>query len=202
MTITKMISVLSSIPAGAVPARKNDELFKLVVASWHEFSGSGQTSMEAWKILRDNGPEKVTWNPPLLSFVIDRHGATVLGSTRAERQQWTLNIDGRTAEHMQIGFRQLYPNAPKLNVRSLAERVCKVVQEGQSSTSDLLSDGIVVWKNADELIVFQGKLIPKTVQRTTIGRRKRFRVDLKQKMRAIGWELVSVHNWLTFKRTI
>jgi hypothetical protein len=72
MTIQKLVSVLSGVPAGAVPTSMCDELCKLVVASWHEFSGSGESSMGTWKILRDKGPEDVTWSPPCLSFVIDR----------------------------------------------------------------------------------------------------------------------------------
>ena len=74
MSIQKLIRLLSDVPAGVIPKDKRDELFKLVVGTWDEFSGSGEATMSAWKILRDAGPEAVVWRPPCLSFVIDRHG--------------------------------------------------------------------------------------------------------------------------------
>jgi hypothetical protein len=201
MTIQKLANVLRGIPSGAIQASMIDELFRLVVASWGEFSGSGDTSMGAWKILREEGPERVTWNPPCLSFVIDRHGGTVLGSTRAEKQEWTLNLEKRTANQAQIGYRQLRPNAKPLDVKPLADGVCKAVQEGPSSTSHLVSDGTIVWKNDDQLAVFHGQIVRGEYQQTVSGRRRRFIADLKTKMELIGWELVSKGRALRFKKT-
>jgi hypothetical protein len=201
MTIETMVGVLSGVPAGAIPASMRNELFKLVAASWHEFAGSDETSMGAWKILRDEGPWDVSWIPPCLSFTIERHGGTVLGSSRAEKQRWTLNLEKRTADHVQTGFRQLRPNAPKLDVKSLADEVCNAVQEGPSSPSRFISDRIVVWKNDDEVIVFHGKIVGGAYQRTVSGRRRRFRADLETKMAVIGWEFVSAGRGLTFRKT-
>jgi hypothetical protein len=201
MTIRKLASALSDIPAGVIPASMIDELFKLVEASWNEFSGSDETSMDTLKISRDKGPERTTWRPPCLSFVIERHGGTVLGSGRAEKQEWTLNLEKRTANHQQIGYRQLRPNAKPLDVKPLADGVCKVVQEGRSSAFYLVSDGIIVWKNDDELTVFHGKIVNGGYQRTVAGRRKRFIAQLKTKMDLIGWGLVSQGRGLEFKKT-
>jgi hypothetical protein len=201
MTIKKIASVLSNVSAGTVPASICGELFKLVVASWHELSGSGEASMGPQKILRGEGPEEVTWSPPYLSFVIDRHGGTVLGSTRAERQRWVLNLEMGTADHSLIGFRQLRPVAPKMDVKGLAYAVCKAIEEGPSSASRLVSDGIVVWTNDDALTVYHGKIVSGSYQRTVSGRRKRFIADLKSKMEVIGWTLASVGRGLSFKKT-
>jgi hypothetical protein len=201
MAVESIVGVLSGVPAGAIPASMFNELFKLVEASWHEFAGSDETSMGAGKILRDAGPEDVSWNPPCLSFTIERHGGTVLGSKRAERQRWTLNLERRTADHVQSGFRQLRPNASKLDVKSLADEVCNAVEEGPSSASRFISERIVVWKNSDEVIVFHGKIVGGAYQRTVSGRRKRFRADLETKMGVIGWEFVSAGRGLTFRNT-
>ena len=67
-----------------------NQVFELVETVWDKFEGSGQTKMDVGKIGRDDGPKDLTWDPPDLSFTIDRHGGTVMGSTRAERQTWTL----------------------------------------------------------------------------------------------------------------
>jgi hypothetical protein len=66
MTIENLKLVLSRVPVGKLPPSMTRELFELVTASWHEFSGSHEASMKAWKINRDKGPEDVTWNPPCL----------------------------------------------------------------------------------------------------------------------------------------
>ena len=68
MTIQKLNSLLSNVPAGAIPASIRDELLKLIVASWNEFSGTAETSMGAWKISRDAGPKGDRLEPAL--FVI------------------------------------------------------------------------------------------------------------------------------------
>jgi hypothetical protein len=201
MTVQKLACVLREYPAGPVAASKVDELFKLVVASWQKFSGSGKTSMEARKILRGEGPEEVSWSPPYLSFVIERRIGTVFGSIRVEKQRWTLNLEKRTADQMWIGRRQLRPNATKFDVKPLADRVCEAVQEGPSSASRLVSDGIIFWKSDDELIVLHGRIIRGEYQRTVGRRRNRFIADLKSKMETIGWELGSLGRGLTFKRT-
>jgi hypothetical protein len=88
-----------------------------------------------------------------------------------------------------------------LDVKLLADDVCKAVQEGQSSASRLVSAGVVVWKSDDELTVYHGKIVGGAYQRTVSGRRKRFIADLKTKMQVIGWELDSKGRGLTFKKT-
>jgi hypothetical protein len=196
MTIQKLNSLPSDVPAGAIPASIRDELLQLVVASWHEFSGSDETSMGAWKISRDEGPKEIIWSPPSLSFAIERHGGTALGSTRAESQQWTLNLERRTADR----FRQLAPSAPKVNVKLLADDVCNAVQAGPNSASRLVSDGIVVWESDNELTVDHGEIVGGDFRQTREGRRKRFRAKLKMKMELIGWELVSQLRRLKFRK--
>jgi hypothetical protein len=41
--------------------------------------------------------EELSWNPPILSFTIERHGATARGSSRAELHEWTVNLHEGTA---------------------------------------------------------------------------------------------------------
>ena len=143
------------------------------------------------------------WNPPVLSFVVERHGSTVLGSTRAEKQQWNLNLENKTATHRTIGFRQLYPKAPALKVKPIAALVCEAVRQGPNSNSDLISRGILVWRDAHTIVIQHGLLIPNDGYQMTIsGRRKRFRAELKSLMAAIGWELVDVGRLLTFKKLV
>ena len=79
---------LKSLPAGLVS--ETDTLEKLLARCWDEFSGGDEQAMEAYTLI---GPlEDVNWTPPNLTFVIERHGASVYGSARAEPHKWTLGI--------------------------------------------------------------------------------------------------------------
>ena len=71
--------------------------------------------------------EKVVWQPPNLNFVIERHGATVLGSSRAKRHKWEVNINNRTAICSEAGYRQLEPRQRGVNVRPMAKEAKQIV---------------------------------------------------------------------------
>ncbi|QEL17837.1 hypothetical protein [Limnoglobus roseus] len=40
--------------------------------------------------------EKVAWEPPKIVVRIERHEATMMGSSRAEVQEWTIDLEHRT----------------------------------------------------------------------------------------------------------
>ncbi len=196
----QLTTLLGKLPLGPVAAETQIELLKLLAECWSEFQGSADSKMAFWKIGRDDGPLNMVWTPPLLTFVIVRHGATVLGSSRGEKQQWKLNIEKKTAGHCTVGYVQLYPKAPPLKVKPIATKVVDVVKQGPESDSELISNGTIVRKD-DELIIFHTKLIPGNGNQMTIsGRRKRFRNELTARMAEIGWELVDVRRGMIFKR--
>jgi hypothetical protein len=199
-TITELGALLRNTPSGPVPAETQVNVLKLLTECWAEFAGSTDSKMECWKVGRE-GTRDMAWNPPFLTFIIVRHGATVLGSTRGDKQQWRLNLEEKTAHHSTVGYVQLYPTAARLNVKSIAAQVYEVVGLGPGSDSKLISKGIVAWKD-DHVIVAYGKLIPDDgYQMTVSGRRKRFRAELTSLMAEIGWELVDVRRgMMTFKR--
>ena len=193
--------IVSKLPHGPIPLGMWAQILELVETCWDKFKGSGQTKMKVWKIRRDAGPEDLTWDPPNLCFSIDRHGGTVMGSKRAERQTWMLNLQTLTAIPNETGYRQLQPNSPRLDITPIAQAVCEAVKRGPASSSDLVDRAIVEWRGNDEIRVKHGKLIPNVGPNQTIsGRRKRFREKLRIEMKAIGWDLVSVRQWITFKR--
>lgn len=200
ITIRELAALLRNAPVGVVPAETRVEVLKILGECWAEFAGSTDSKMAYWKVVRDGGAGELAWNPPILSFTVERHGTAVLGSTRAEKQEWKLDLSKKTAHHTVIGFRQMRPTASRLNVKSIATRVCDAVRQGPNSNSDLISRGILVWKD-DCIVVRHGMLIPNDGYQMTIsGRRKRFRAELTPLMGAIGWELVDVGRALTFKR--
>jgi hypothetical protein len=194
-------TILRKLPHGSIPLGMRDKVLELVEESWDKFDGSNRTKMEVGKIDRDDDPMDLLWDQPKLTLTVDRHGGAVMGSTRAERQTWTLNLETLTTIQSVSGYRQLRPNSRKLDVTPIAKAVCEAVQRGPASASDLINRGIVEWRGGDEIRVKHANLIPNVGPNDTIsGRRKRLREKLKSEMEAIGWEEDSVRQWITFKR--
>ena len=86
---------------------------------WRRIEGYDSEEMTANKLGRI---EKAEWHPPVLVFVIERHGGTALGSTRAVLQSWLVNVrEGRVEDVRQAGYRQLRPRAPAFRVEPVAD---------------------------------------------------------------------------------
>jgi hypothetical protein len=191
-------SELNNIPQGKVESEAKNRIIHLLADCWDELQGGDETSMTRFKLHR---AEELSWNPPVLSFVIERHGATVLGSSRAELHKWHVNLHDGTAYCQRGSYRQLYPTSPRLNVKPIAARVYEAVKQGTASNCDLLKQGIVVWNGDDQVSVKHGMLIPgHGYPQTVAGRRKRFRNELQNLMKTLGWQLVSVKRAMTFER--
>ena len=78
-----------------------------------------------------------------LSFEIERHGATVKGSSRAERQQWVVDLVNCTAQHSVVGHGQLRPLDKSLLT---APAVAKIVALVKAAPETPTPDG-AVWKD-------------------------------------------------------
>src|SRR5207245_2931298 len=86
--------------------------------------------MEGYKL--HGRMESVEWRPPILSFEMERHGATALGSTRAEMLGWKLDLQQRKAAAYSCGYRQLTPREARLDVAALAEEVAGAILAGRT----------------------------------------------------------------------
>ena len=116
---------------------KPADLERLLADCWQEFNGD-DGGMTGDKLL--GRMEEVVWEPPILSFTIERHGGTVLGSSRAKLQEWMLDMASMTARCAQARFRQVETRQPRLNVVPLAEEVANAIfqrreDEGSSGTT-------------------------------------------------------------------
>jgi hypothetical protein len=110
--IKRLKQVLRDLASGPIVDPGGDGVLRLLQDCWSELSGSSQTSMEAYKLSR---AEKWDWTPPILSFQIARHGATVFGSTREHLFTWRINVISRTAAVEEGTFRLVHPTAPRLS---------------------------------------------------------------------------------------
>jgi hypothetical protein len=177
-------------------AAARQTIIELLVNCWEQFSGARDAAMSLFKLHR---AEQLSWSPPLLEFVMERHGATVLGSSRAELQKWSVDLRSGRVCYVDAGYRQLTPAAPKVDVNPIVERVLDAVKKGPGSNCELARSGVLVWHDANRISIYHGVLIPNDgYQRTITGRRRRFRKKLTEEMIAMGWRPLNIQRAMTF----
>lgn len=177
-----LTSYLKELPPG--PIQTSAPVIRLLVEAWDGLEGSSDGGMR-WDKLAGRC-ESLAWDPPLLSFVIERHGAIVNGSSRAELQYWSVDPESGRAWISKKGRRQLYPMSKRLNVIPLAERVASEIESG--TKSEYLN-----WFADGSVRVRVGKIIPETYAQTTVSRRRRFRDALVNTMASRGWQEIRLH---------
>lgn len=174
---------MMAIPPGKISDK--DQIKKIEEAlstCWGSFFGAAETKMEGNKIV--GRMEEVVWEPPLLSFKIERHGRTVNNSTRADMHLWILDIEKATAQRKDAGFRQLSPMAKRFNAKLAASEIVELILSG-------VEDPRLDWSENREIVkVNIGMVVPDgNAKSTAVGRRKRFREECGQ--------LLNEHRWMT-----
>jgi hypothetical protein len=143
------------------------DLERLLAASWDEFTGD-DGGMAGYKLL--GRIEDVTWQPPKLTFTIERHGGTVLGSTRAELQHWEIHVEQKSAVIVKCGHRQLKPMAERIYIKPLVESILAAIRSGiGNELVEKYDDGTFSLNTT--LIFPTGSAVKMTLE----GRRKRLR---------------------------
>lgn len=168
---------LALVPPGAVA---NAPLDRLLAAEWDGLDGSADGGMQAHKLM--GRMEQVRWQPPVLSFRIERHGGTVHGSTRAEMQHWQVDLDRKTAEVVGAGRRQLTRMSKAVDVRPIAEEIAERVLAGDED--DRLR------RSADGSVrLIAARVFPdgSGFKQTLAGRRMRLCGEVEKLLSAAGW---------------
>lgn len=168
-------AALSPGPVADIPI-----LESLLAAAWGELSGD-DGGMEGYKLL--NRMENVSWEPPYLSFRIERHGGTVLGSTRAEIQHWTVDVEAKTAALVKSGRRQLRPPSKPYPMEAVVAEVIRAIREGKT-------DDRIRWDGPDKVKLKTGEVFPNgsAFRMTLAARRKAFRSLVAAVLIREGWE--------------
>jgi hypothetical protein len=168
---------LSQLSAGTIQGWAIEDA---LASCWHELKGNEEGGMVAYK-LRKGRMEDVVWNPPLLAFAIERHGAVVNGSVYAEVQHWSVNVDTRTATLGETERRLLGMKDKPLKVEPLVDGLIKSIVEHAS-------DSRLKWDGDSKVKALIAEIIPATNRETTTARRKRFWKALEAKIHAHGWQ--------------
>lgn len=169
---------LNTQPPG--PITDESRVAALLAACWDKFEGSSESSMHPEKVFRIATP---VWSPPIVEFWIERHGPYVMGSTRAELQKWSVDLERLTASIVETRWRALRPAAERLDVKPLAEDLARVIIEGRSDNRFTIQRDGAVRINI-------GVIVPETNAQTTQSRRKRFREHLAACLARHGWRPV------------
>jgi len=187
--VRDLLDLLGPISSG--PVIETSDLESLLATYWSEFVGSEAEGMTGEKLL--GRIENVVWNPPVLEFQIERHGGTVMGSTRAEIQAWSLDVERRIARVRSAGVRQLRPKRQSLDVTPLAERIIAAIVM-------LRDDDWLGWLRDGSARVLIGRVIPDSsaARQTVEGRRKRLRDHLREGLADHRWREVRAN---VYKKT-
>ena len=162
------------------PITEVSKIESLLAACWDDLGISRDGGMEGYKLY--DRMEDVNWNPPLLAFQIEQHGGTVQGSSRAELQQWTIDVVTGIASFAESGFRQTRPMAARVDVNPIAEGIAALIVKGQE-------DERLKWFEDGRVRVEIGKVISEwtAAKRTIQGRRRHFREELEELLSRHGW---------------
>ena len=119
----ELIGYLKGVPRGEI--KDAQQLEKLLANCWSEFIGGDAERMFPRKLL--GRMEEIIWEYPVLEFTIERHGATVMGSTRAELQRWSLDIENKSASVRNQSYRQVIKRERAFEVISIADKLASLI---------------------------------------------------------------------------
>jgi hypothetical protein len=183
---------LEAVKPGKVPDEKLREVEGLLLKCWDRLSGSDAGGMTASKLI--GRTEEMEWIPPALNFKIERHGALVNGSSRAEVQCWRVDLDRENAELVDTRRRQKLPTAKRLDVKPIAAEIAALINDGRE-------DKRIKWRAASRARIVVSEVIPATNQQTTSSRRKRFAAEVERLLVPFGWKRKNAGSYLVFERS-
>lgn len=190
-TDTDMLAAyFSSLPPG--PIADTQFLEGKLANCWDELAGDsgGMTAKKLFGRMED-----VCWQPPLLTFTIERHGGFCLGASRAELQKWEVDIEAMTAGIAGNSYRQIATRSAAFNAKPVAEEVAALIKAGKK-------DPRLKWISPTEVRVQVGLILPgdSAVKQTLAGRRRRFREELESAMAGTAWRELGRHKWVKNQR--
>jgi len=185
-SLSELLRLMRSMPPGDISDTVNIE--ELLAIGWSELEGHRVARMRGDKLR--GRMEVVKWNPPVLSFVIARHGATAFGSVYAELQPWEVDLERRTATvNLFAGKKRL------VGQRNAALRVDPIAQEIAGLIKGGNPDPRLKWKSPSEVRILIGEIIPSNCPLQTLqGRRKRFKEALQKHLGEEIWALCTISN--------
>lgn len=138
-TVAQIRDYLAAVVPGKVFDEQRHGVERVLSRCWDRLAGSDRGGMTALKLI--GRTEEMEWMPPMLSFKIERHGALVNGSSRAEVQCWRVDLDRENAELVDTRRRQKLPTAKRLDVKPIAAEIAALINDGRE-------DKRIKWRGA------------------------------------------------------
>lgn len=149
----------------------------ILESEWETFTGDNEGLTE----MKLHRAEAYIWEPPCVKFTIERHGAMQFGSSRAELQEWTINLDTKWKECRTTGYRQISKRQPPWDADPVAEEIAAIILAGDS-------DDRIEWESPTKAKIFTREFVPSGSQQTTQYRKKRFYEELDGRLMSHGWK--------------
>ncbi len=190
--LTVLRSFLREVSPGAI--LEAETLERLLAACWGQFTGADSEGMNADKLIGRIGD--ACWDPPVLSFKIERHGGVVLGSVYAEVQSWHVDLEQLTASCTRAPGRLVRKRQDRLQLEPLVNRVTNAV-EGR------IDDECLKWLSETRVRILVGRITPTNAaaKQTVAARRKRLAEGIEVALTPLGWRKVSGTSPHTYERT-
>lgn len=187
-SLNDLRNYLASLPQGKIDDVA--ELERQLASCWAQLAGSGEGGMAGYKL--STRTEEMDWNPPLLTFTIERHGAAALGSKYAELQSWTVDVDSGSAQPQSGRRRLVSPLSPRVDVKPIADEIAVLILAGKE-------DSRLKWYGHAKVRILIGRIFPagSAVKQTLTGRRKRFKGALTERLEKVGWRVAAVNTFVT-----
>jgi hypothetical protein len=190
--LEELEKILYGLNPGIVPMDLKEAILKLLERGWNELDGSLCEGMEPRKVRRAEDP--IEWYSPNLYFLLERHGATVLGSTRAEMQRWEINLKDRLAEPEKAGLRQLRKMDSRWPAKTVAEEIARIILNGVPDRR------IQKTKNGKIKLISSEVFPPSTNKMTRQYRSRKFYRELMEILEPYGFERTG--NFLTIPASV
>lgn len=175
--------ILTTVAPGPVSNTDFDRVVNALRWCWDSLSGAREAAMAEHKIDR---AEDLRWAPPVLTFEIERHGGTVLGSTRAEIQRWDIDIEAGTATFDDTGYRQIRPTSKRWYPKDDAVKISAAILEDRS-------EPFLAWRSDRSAVrVLTREVLPDPggPKETRAGRTRRLYAALAEHLEPHGWHRV------------
>jgi hypothetical protein len=184
--LDKLRAYLAQVLPG--PVKDVERVEELLAACWDQLAGP-EGGMTGEKLI--NRTEDMRWNPPLLRFNIERHGARALGSVYAEVQRWVIDIEKGSADFNPYGGRRLVgARQPPVRVEPIANELVGLIVAGKE-------DRRLKWRGKSRVRLFVGEVLPEhsAVKQTLAGRRRRLRQAMQNALAAHGWQEIGLYTY-------
>lgn len=166
--LEQLRACLAALTSGPLPSPDSIDVERHLMACWHCL----EVALDGWIEAEELAGriEGLAWTPPLISFQIERHGATVEASTRSTVQSWQVDVDGGTASISGSGQREVYQMDQRLDVLWVAAELVAAICQRRP-------DSRISWRGGAATVIMATAVLTADRQ-TTSARRKRLTKEI------------------------